>query len=476
MPSKILFPVILCGGSGTRLWPLSRKSFPKQFISIFDDKYSLLQLTEKRIQGLKNIHNPILICNESHRFIVAEQMREVNIKPHSIILEPFGRNTAPAICMAALRAIEKDSDAILIILSSDHSIKNVKRFLEVVEHGIKFVEEDNLVAFGIVPSRPETGYGYIKSEKAFNIKEINGIKISKFIEKPNFRLAKEFIKDKRFTWNSGMFMFKAKVILDEINKYHPKIYTSCLESIKGSKKDLDFERIDNEAFKNCPDVSIDIAVMEKTSRGIVLPLDVGWTDIGSWKSVWENSEKDFNGNYSKGKVLIKDSKNSYFRSEDRLIVGLGLEDLLVIETNDAVLIANKNQDQKVKDIVLELKEKKIPEGISHKKVFRPWGNYISLVEGKRWQVKQISVHPGEKLSLQFHHHRAEHWVVVKGTAEVEIDSNTKILGENQSIYIPIGSKHRLYNPGKITLILIEVQSGSYLGEDDIIRIEDVYGR
>ena len=476
MSRKILFPVILCGGSGTRLWPLSRKSFPKQFISIFDDKYSLLQLTEKRIQGIKNIHNPILICNESHRFIVAEQMREVNIKPYSIILEPFGRNTAPAICMAALRAIEKDSDAILFILSSDHSIKNVKKFLEVVEYGIKFAEEDNLVAFGIVPSRPETGYGYIKSEEAFNIKEINGIKISKFIEKPNIRLAKEFIKDKRFTWNSGMFMFKAKVILDEINKYHPKIYTSCSESIKGSKKDLDFERIDNDAFKKCPDISIDVAVMEKTSRGIVLPLDVGWTDIGSWKSVWENSEKDFNGNYSKGKVLIKDSKNSYFRSEDRLIVGLGLEDLLVIETNDAVLIANKNQDQKVKDIVLELKEKKIPEGISHKKVFRPWGNYISLVEGRRWQVKQISVQPGEKLSLQFHHHRAEHWVVVKGTAEVEIDSNTKILGENQSIYIPIGSKHRLYNPGKITLILIEVQSGSYLGEDDIIRIEDVYGR
>tara|TARA_S200000501_G_C20782722_1_gene725778 strand:+ start:34 stop:849 length:816 start_codon:yes stop_codon:yes gene_type:complete len=271
-------------------------------------------------------------------------------------------------------------------------------------------------------------------------------------------------------------MFKAKVILNEIKKFYPDIFKACLESLNGSKKDLYFERLDNNAFQKCPNISIDVAVMENTSKGIVLPLDVGWNDIGSWKSVWENSPKDINGNYSKGKVLLKDSKNSYFRSENRLIVGLGLEDLLIIETSDAILIANKNQDQKVKDIVAELKEKNIPEGLIHKKVFRPWGNYTSLVEGNRWQVKQITVKPGEKLSLQYHHHRAEHWVVVKGTAKVEIDGKKKILGENQSIYIPIGAKHRLYNPGKITLTLIEVQSGSYLGEDDIIRVEDAYGR
>ncbi len=476
MSKDLLIPVILCGGEGSRLWPLSRQSFPKQFISIFDNKYSLFQTTEKRIQGINNIQNPILICNENHRFIVAEQMREINIEPNSIILEPFGRNTAPAICLAALKAIEKDEDSILLILSSDHIIKNVYKFLEVVDYGIDFVKRDKLVSFGIVPSFPATGYGYIKSEKEFNIQKIDGLKIVEFIEKPNLERAKEFIKNKRFTWNSGMFMFKAKVILNEIKKFYPDIFKACLESLNGSKKDLYFERLDNNAFQKCPNISIDVAVMENTSKGIVLPLDVGWNDIGSWKSVWENSPKDINGNYSKGKVLLKDSKNSYFRSENRLIVGLGLEDLLIIETSDAILIANKNQDQKVKDIVAELKEKNIPEGLIHKKVFRPWGNYTSLVEGNRWQVKQITVKPGEKLSLQYHHHRAEHWVVVKGTAKVEIDGKKKILGENQSIYIPIGAKHRLYNPGKITLTLIEVQSGSYLGEDDIIRVEDAYGR
>ena len=476
MSKDILIPVILCGGEGSRLWPLSRQSFPKQFISIFDNKYSLLQNTEKRINGIKNIQNPILICNESHRFIVAEQMREINVEPNSIILEPIGRNTAPAICIAALKAMEKDKDSILIILSSDHTIKNVDKFLEVINSGIDFAKLDHLVAFGIIPSFPATGYGYIKSEEEFNISSINGLKISEFIEKPDIKRAKEFIKNKRFTWNSGMFMFKAKVILDEICHFYPEIFNSCLESFNKSTKDLDFVRLDNNAFEECPNVSIDVAVMENTSNGIVLPLDVGWNDIGSWKSVWENSAKDANGNYSKGKVLLKDSKNSYFRSEDRLIVGLGIEDLLIIETSDAILIANKNQDQKVKDIVVELKDKKIPEGLCHRKVFRPWGNYVSLVEGKRWQVKQISVKPGEKLSLQFHHYRAEHWIVVKGTAKVEIEGKTNIIGENESVYIPIGAQHRLYNPGKLDLTLIEVQSGSYLGEDDIIRIEDKYGR
>ena len=476
MSKKLLIPIILCGGKGSRLWPLSRESFPKQFISLFDNKNSLLQETEKRILGINNIHDPILICNENHRFIVAEQMREIDVNPNTIILEPYGRNTAPAIAIAAFKAMKLNEESILIILSSDHSIKNLDKFLETVKMGQDFAEKGDLVTFGIVPDSPATGYGYIKSEKEFNNEKIEGLKICKFIEKPNLKLAKEFIKNKKFTWNSGIFMFKAKNILEEINKYQPEIYSACKESINKSSKDLDFERLDMNAFKKCPNMSIDIAVMEKTSKGIVLPLNAGWSDIGSWRSVWDNSLKDLNGNYSKGKVLIKDSRNNYFRSEDRLIVGLGLEDLIVVETSDAILIANKNKDQKVKDIVNELKDKKFPEGLSHKKVFRPWGNYTSLIESKRWQVKQIYVKPGGKLSLQFHHHRAEHWVVVKGTANVEISGKNQILGENQSVYIPIGAEHRLSNPGKIPLTLIEVQTGSYLGEDDIIRVEDVYGR
>ena len=332
------------------------------------------------------------------------------------------------------------------------------------------------MTFGIVPSFPSTGYGYIKSEREFNIKKIEGLQISEFIEKPDIKLAEEFVKDKKYTWNSGIFMFKAKKILEEINKYQPKIYSSCKKALGKSIKDLDFERLDLNEFKKCPNISIDHAVMEKTSIAKVLPLDAGWNDIGSWKAVWDDSPKDFDGNYSKGKVLIKNSKNSYFRSEERLIVGLGLEDLIVIETRDAILIANKNQDQEVKNIVTELKNNNISEGLSHKKVFRPWGNYTSLVENKRWQVKQIQVNPGGKLSLQYHHHRAEHWIVVKGTANVEINGENQILSENQSVYIPIGAKHRLSNTGKIPLTLIEVQSGTYLGEDDIIRLDDVYGR
>ena len=476
MSKNILIPVILCGGTGSRLWPLSRRSFPKQFISILDSKDSLLQSTEKRILGIKNIKNPILICNEEHRFIVADQMKEININPKAIILEPFGKNTAPAITIAALKALEEDEEAILIILSSDHSIKNNDKFLEVINLGKEFANKGDLVTFGIVPSFPSTGYGYIKSEREFNIKQIEGLPISEFIEKPDIKLAEEFVKDKKYTWNSGIFMFKAKKILEEINKYQPKIYSSCKKALDKSIKDLDFERLDLNEFKKCPNISIDLAVMEKTSIGTVLPLNAGWNDIGSWKAVWDDSPKDFDGNYSKGKVLIKNSKNSYFRSEERLIVGLGLEDLIVIETRDAILIANKNQDQEVKNIVTDLKNNNISEGLSHKKVFRPWGNYTSLVEDKRWQVKQIQVNPGGKLSLQYHHHRAEHWIVVKGTADVEINGENQILSENQSVYIPIGAKHRLSNTGKIPLTLIEVQSGSYLGEDDIIRLNDVYGR
>tara|TARA_Y200000002_G_C22686123_1_gene666053 strand:+ start:44 stop:1492 length:1449 start_codon:yes stop_codon:yes gene_type:complete len=476
MSESVLIPIILCGGSGSRLWPLSRESFPKQFISLLDDEDSLLQSTQKRISGIKNIQNPILICNENHRFIVAEQMREINICPKAIILEPFGRNTAPAVTLGALRAIEENEDAILLVLSSDHLIRDIKRFHEVINIGKNYAELEKLVTFGIVPTTPETGYGYIKSEKEFNTQEIEGLKISEFIEKPSLKFAKEFIKNKRFTWNSGMFMFKAEVILKEIKKFHPEIYFACQESINKKIKDLDFERINSKSFSKSPQISIDNAVMEKTANGTVLPLSAGWTDIGNWKSVWENSPKDKDGNSSKGKIITKNSKNCYLRSDNKLLVGLGLEDILVIDTNDAILIANSTEAQTVKDIVIELNQKNISEGKFQKKVYRPWGNYISLVEGSHWQVKMIYVKPGAKLSLQFHQYRAEHWIIVRGTANIEINKEKQTLKENQSTYIPIKARHRLSNPGEVPLILIEVQSGNYLGEDDIIRIEDEYGR
>ena len=403
-------------------------------------------------------------------------MKEIRVKPQTILLEPFGKNTAAAIALSALTALEKEIDPTLIVLSSDHEIKDTKKFLQVINYGIDYAESGGLVTFGIIPQSPETGYGYIKSEKPFIGKEIIGNKILEFTEKPDLDTAKKFILDKRYTWNSGMFMFKAKSILNELKKFSPDIVKYCESSLKKSNNDLDFKRINEDSFQKCPNVSIDIAVMEKTNKGIVLPLDAGWNDIGSWKSVWETSIKDKKGNYTQGKVLIEESKNCYVRSENRLVVGIGIENLIIIETNDAILVSNKSETQRVKNIVNKLKEKNIPEGQNHRKIYRPWGHYLSVVEDERWQVKLIQVKPGEKLSLQMHHHRSEHWVVVKGTAEVELDSENQVLTENQSVYIPLAAKHRLSNPGKIPLVLIEVQSGSYVGEDDIVRFQDKYGR
>lgn len=471
-----IIPVILCGGSGTRLWPLSRQSFPKQFLSLTsNNKDSLLQNTVKRISSLKNISSPILICNEEHRFLVAEQMREINIKNCSILLEPFGRNTAPAIAISALKALDKNDDPIILILSSDHEILNKEKFINTLNAGINYAEKEKLVTFGIVPTNPETGYGYIKAAKPLT-DNLEGIDIKEFLEKPDLKTAKELIQDKRFTWNSGIFMFKAKTIIKEIEKFSPDIIKYGKESLKQSRNDLDFIRLEKICFEKCPNISIDCAVMEKTKNGTVLPLDANWSDIGSWQSVWEVSNKDKNGNFTKGKIIIKNTKNCYLNSEARLLVGIGLEDLIVVETNDAILVSKKSESQKVKDIVKILKDKKIPEGLKHSKIYRPWGNYKSIVEEDRWQVKLIEVKSGEKLSLQMHHHRSEYWIIVRGTAEVEVDDKTKILTENESIFIPLGSKHRLTNPGKIPLALIEVQSGSYVGEDDIVRFEDKYGR
>ena len=473
-----IIPVILCGGSGTRLWPLSRKSFPKQFLSLSDNKNSLLQNTQIRLRKLKNIQKPIIVCNEEHRFLVAEQMRSINIKPDSILLEPFGKNTAPAITLAALKAVHEDenSNPIILVLSSDHEIKNENKFLEVIRHGKEYALKDKLVTFGIIPNAPKTEYGYIKAEKSLQVNEISAEKIIEFTEKPNEETANKFLKDRRFTWNSGIFMFRAKTFLKEINNFAPDIVNICTDSLKKSKIDLDFQRLNKNSFKNCPNISVDVCVMEKTTKGMVLPLNANWSDIGSWQALWENSEKDKNGNFIKGKVLNESSKNCYFNSESRLLVGIGLENIIAIETSDAVLISEKSQTQKVKSIVQKLKENNISEGEIHSKIYRPWGFYISIAEESRWQVKMITVNPGGKLSLQMHHHRSEHWVVVNGRAKVEVDKKITFLSENESIYIPLGSKHRLSNPGKIPLTIIEIQSGSYVGEDDIVRFEDIYDR
>ena len=475
--NNCILPVVLCGGSGTRLWPLSRESFPKQYLPINSKTgKSLLQETQLRVLDLQNVKNSILICNENHRFIVAEQLREIDVKDFSIILEPFGKNTAPAITIAALKALEIEDDPILLVLSSDHEIKDKENFLKVINSGIEYANKDRLVTFGIVPHSPEVGYGYIQSIKPFKKGQLEGIQIEKFLEKPDLETAKKLIKDKKFTWNSGIFMFKAKAILDEIKRLSPEIINYCKIAIADSRKDLDFQRLNKKAFEQCPNVSIDIAIMEKTNKGIVLPLDAGWSDIGSWEAVWDSSKKNSDGNCTQGKVFLNNSKNCYVRSENRLIVGISLEDLIIVETNDAILVSHRKKSQEVKDVVNFLKKKNIPEGQNHSKIYRPWGHYVSVVNDNRWQVKSIFVKPGEKLSLQMHHHRSEHWIVVGGTAKVEIDDEVQILAENQSIYIPLGSKHRLTNPGKIPLTLIEVQSGSYVGEDDIVRFEDKYGR
>ena len=477
MKRDYLLPLILCGGRGSRLWPLSRESYPKQYLALIDDSSkTLLQQTIERLNGIEDQDDPIFICNEEHRFIVAEQLRTINVKPKSIILEPFARNTAPAIAIAALKAIESGSDPILVVLASDHLIRDNQKFVKSIAAARDFAEKGNLVSFGIIPTSPEVGYGYIESIEPLEIDSFIASPISKFIEKPALEKAKQLILDPRFTWNSGMFLFKASVFLKELEKYSPQVIKFCSEALKENLLDMDFQRLDKEAFKDCPNISVDCAVMEKTKSGVVLPLNVGWSDLGSWKSIWEVSKKDENGNVLVGNVLTKDIHNCYLRSESRLVVGLGVENLLIVETNDAILIADKKYDQDVKKIVNQLIEENRDEGKTHRKVFRPWGHYTSVVKGSRWQVKRIEVKPQASLSLQMHHHRSEHWIVVKGTANVEINDEKLILGENQSVYIPLGSKHRLINPGRIPLVIIEVQSGVYLSEDDIVRFDDIYGR
>ena len=403
-------------------------------------------------------------------------MREIGVKPNGIILEPFGRNTAPAITIAALKALEIYDDPNLLILSSDHQIDNLDKFSEVIEKGVEYSKNNFLVTFGILPTSPEVGYGYIKSEEALNKTKIEASKVDCFVEKPDKKKAEFFITDSRYSWNSGIFMFKASFILEELNDFSSELVRNCNLSLDKKLFDLDFQRLDRNSFNACPNISIDVAVMEKTKKAYVLPLNAGWSDIGSWDFVWKISKKDSHGNVIEGNVVEKNTENSFLSSQNRIIAAIGIKNMIVVETRDAILVANKDQAQEVKNIVSLLNEKKIPQGIEHQKSFRPWGSYESLVKESKWQVKLIEVNPGERLSLQKHKFRSEHWVIVSGIAKVEIDGKEMILKENQSSYIPVGSKHRLSNPGLDILKIIEVQSGSYLGEDDIERFDDNYGR
>jgi len=470
-----LVPVILCGGTGTRLWPLSRASYPKQYWPLVGQgDHTLLQQTQQRLEGLPELAPPLLICNEDHRFIVAEQLRQIGVEPAGILLEPLGRNTAPAVAIAALQATASGADPLLLILAADHVINSPERFRATVVAGIPAAEAGRLVTFGIVPTAPETGYGYI--EAAQPLDPAAPVPIARFVEKPDLATAEAFLATGRFTWNSGMFLFRASAILAELERLAPEVVSACRAALDQDSPDLEFLRLEREAFANCPNVALDVAVMEKTDRGDVLPLDADWSDVGSWGALWETGEQDAAGNVLRGRVISENSRNCYLRSEHRLVVGLGVEDLVVVETDDVVLVAHRDRAQEVKAIVGRLEREGAPESKAHRRIYRPWGHYDGVVEGDRWQVKKIEVKPGASLSLQMHHHRAEHWVVVKGTALVEKNGVEEMVGENQSTYIPLGSRHRLRNPGKIPVELIEVQSGPYLGEDDIVRFEDRYGR
>lgn len=467
----MIYPVILAGGNGTRLWPMSRELYPKQFLKLNSDK-TLLQETVARLDGLE-LEQPLLICNEEHRFIAAEQMRQVGQLGHNIILEPAGRNTAPAIALAAIAAARKNPDAIILVLAADHVIKNVTAFQSAVTEGKEFAQQGELVTFGIVPTSAETGYGYIRRGEPVGE---HAYRVGGFVEKPDQAVAQQYLNDGRYSWNSGMFMFKASRYLEELSRLRPDIHAACEQAMLNVDSDMDFVRVDENAFKACPSESIDYAVMEKTKSAVVVTMAAEWSDVGSWTALWDIMDKDEAGNASQGDTISHDSQDNLIFAENSLVTTVGVKDLIVVQTKDAVLVADKNNVQAVKKVVETIKNSNRQEHKLHREVYRPWGRYDSIDNGHRYQVKRISVKPGEKLSVQMHHHRAEHWVVVSGTAKVTIGENAQLLTENQSVYIPLGVVHSLENPGKISLELIEVQSGSYLGEDDIVRYRDVYGR
>ncbi|GGI98661.1 mannose-1-phosphate guanylyltransferase [Shewanella hanedai] len=481
----MILPVIMAGGNGTRLWPLSRGNYPKQFLSLHGEQ-TMLQQTLSRLEGIE--HQPcMLICNEEHRFIAAEQIRQLNVAHSGIFLEPVGRNTAPAIALAAFKALEQQQnsgvdEAILLVLAADHVIEDIGAFQTAVKHAQEHAANGKLVTFGIVADKPETGYGYIKrGDIVASQQDQIAFSLDSFVEKPDLTTAQQYLSSGDYYWNSGMFMFKASVYLHALKQCSPEIYAACQLAMLGQANDSDFIRVDTAAFTACPDDSIDYAVMEPMCQqdndcAVVVPLVAGWNDIGGFSALWDISNKDQDGNACKGDVMTVDSHNSLILSDDKLIATIGVNDLVIVSTKDTVLVAHKDKAQEVKTIVNELKALQRSEVTSHREVYRPWGKYDSIDNGERFQAKRITVKPGAKLSVQMHHHRAEHWIVVSGTAKVTNGDNTLLLTENQSTYIPIGTIHALENPGVIELELIEVQSGSYLGEDDIVRFEDKYGR
>lgn len=479
-------PVILSGGAGTRLWPLSREQYPKQLLS-FLGEHTLLQQTVQRLEGLSRlvgqVAEPIIVCNEQHRFLVAEQLRSIDCHPDAILLEPIGRNTAPALTVAALASMKAGDDVVLLVMPADHVISDIGQYHAAVAEAVNLADKGALVTFGIVPTQAETGFGYIR--KGDPIEDSSAAVISAFVEKPDAETAQAYVDSGEYLWNSGMFVMRASVWLEKLGKYQPDMLSACSEAYKAAGDDLDFSRLEAKAFEACPADSIDYAVMEKlggegdmdnNSQAAVVPLDAEWSDLGAWSAIWEVGDNSKEGNVTKGDVLSHGCRNSLFHSEHRLVAGVGVEDLLVVETADAVLVAHKNHAQDVKKIVEQLKADGRSERLVHRQVFRPWGSYEGIDAGERFQVKRIVVKPGASLSLQMHHYRAEHWIVVKGTAKVTCGDKEFLLSENQSTYIPIGEKHRLENPGTLPLEIIEVQSGGYLGEDDIVRFEDVYGR
>lgn len=468
-----IYPVILSGGAGTRLWPLSRAVLPKQLLPLVGDQ-TMLQETVLRLAGRPQLMQPLIVCGNEHRFLVAEQLREIKVNPIGILLEPLGRNTAPAVAAAAhyLQAI--DPDAVMLVLPADHVIRDVDAFFAAIEHAAAMVADGALATFGIVPTGPETGYGYIQRGKAAAAPHCYGV--DRFVEKPDLATAQQFLDAGNYLWNSGMFLFRAGSYLHELQQFQPAIADACEAAVRLGYRDLDFCRLDEAAFTACPSDSIDYAVMERTERAIVVPADIGWSDVGSWSALWEVQQGDTDGNVTRGDVYLDGVSGSLVRAESRIVAVVGVQDLVVVETADAVLVAHKDQVQRVKQIVDHLKHEERTEHLHHTKVYRPWGCYEGIDIGDRFQVKRITVNPGGKLSLQMHHHRAEHWIVVSGTARVTCGDTVSLLTENESTYIPIGMNHRLENPGKLPLHLIEVQSGSYLGEDDIVRFEDVYQR
>ena len=469
MGSSAIVPVILCGGSGTRLWPKSRRMMPKQLLSLTGEQ-TMLQQTLERVRSYES---PIVVCNEDHRFMVAQQARDIGFENITIIIEPVGRNTAPAIAFAALVAQKRNEDSNLLVLPADHLLDDVEQFHRAVDIGLEECVRGGLVTFGIVPNAPETGYGYIKNAES---EDASVKRIAKFIEKPNLETAKQYLANGSYYWNAGMFLFSAKALLSELKTHASPIAEASKVAIANAIVESDFVRLQMIDVERIPEDSIDYAVMEKTDHGYVVPLECGWSDVGSWSSLWEALDKDGQGNVALGDVLLEDCKDSLVFGEDHLVTAIGVKDLVIVDTKDATLIATKERAQDVKTIVSKIRTAGREEHEVHREVVRPWGKYDSIGNGPRFQVKRITVDPGARISLQMHHHRAEHWVVVSGTALVQRGDEEIMLSENQSVYIPIGIKHRLSNPGLLPLEIVEVQSGSYLGEDDIVRFDDIYGR